>query len=150
MAKRKSRTSDNGNVMDLIVGFGNVNIGDKTARIGITVDRGNLSVSQADQSLCGRRLTGTLIAQPDGDAPGQETFPGMDSGNTELNGSFDVKGFNVTAKNISFGLTFSLKDLEMELLGHFAKRNGRLNITEVAELPDEENENGESNSDGEG
>lgn len=144
MAKKKTESNGATLALDLIVSFGNVSIGDKTARIGVAVDRSSLTVSNADKSLCGRRLTGKIVSQPAGDAPGQETLPGFESGNTDLATSFDVKSFSVTPKNIAFGLTFSLRDLDIGLLGNFAKRNGRLQVSEITDLPEDEEGGGDS------
>lgn len=51
-------------VQKIPVEFGSVSIGDQAASIGITIDRHNLTVSRADELLCGRRLTGKIESKP--------------------------------------------------------------------------------------
>jgi len=130
------------NVLELPVVFSNVNIGDKTCRLGISISRGNITPTQADKRLCGKRLTGTIFAAPDGVSTtnGQQALPGAD-GDLEMAGIFDVKGFTVSTKSIGAGLTFALASIDIETLAHFAKREGRIVITGVQELEaDEEDE----------
>lgn len=128
-------------VIDVPVSFGGVSIGDKTARLGVSVDRNDLTLAQADKNLCGRRLTGTVVAKPPGDNADQGALPGLED-DTTLQGVFDVKRFGVDESAISFGLTFAVKGLDVASLAHFAKRNGRFQVFEVEAIPDEANEEG--------
>ncbi len=121
-------------VLDLPVAFGNVSIGDKTARIGVTVDRSSLSVSQADKHLCEHRLTGRIVSKPQGDHPDQAALPGMEF-ETALAGVFDVKGFSVSKDNLGFGLTFAIASIDVANLAHFAKRAGRVVVEDVEAIP---------------
>lgn len=127
-------------VLDLPVAFSNVTIGDETARVGITIDRKDLPLGKADQNLCGRRLTGRIIARLGGSSAGpagsdQQSLPGADD-DPVVEGTFDVKSFNVKKKVITAGLTFSLDNLDVAELGRFAKRNGKFTVTAVDSLPD--------------
>lgn len=124
--------------MELPVHFSNVSIGDTTCRIGVGISRGNITVAQADASMCGRRLTGKLIAQKNGDAPGQAALPGIPD--PELEGIFDVKGFSVTTKRLSIGLTFALAGMDLATLAGLAKRDGRLIINKVEDLDSDDEE----------
>lgn len=126
-------------ILELPVAFGNVNIGDATASVKISISRNNLKPAAADKHLCGMRLSGTIYAAPSGVSTGngQKALPGAD-GDEEIAGIFDVKGFTVTPKKISAGLTFSLKDLDIGTLSHFAKRDGRMVINGVQKIEDEE------------
>lgn len=133
MAKKKAPSS----VLELPVSFGNVSIGDKTARIGVTVDRSNITVKKADDSICEKRLTGQIIAKPNGEAPDQGRLQGMERlGDSELDATFDVKGFSVTKDALSFGLTFLLGSVDVAELASFAKREGRLIIEDAEEIPE--------------
>lgn len=132
MAKSRKETSA---VLDIPVAFGNVSIGDKTARIGITVDRSSLSVSQADKNLCEKRLSGRIVSKPAGDAPDQASFPGMEF-TTALEGVFDVKGFSVSKDSLGFGLTFAIASVDVSSLAHFAKRAGNLVVADVSAIPE--------------
>lgn len=142
MAKTKTRKKApaRGNIasggFSIAVAFGNVNIGDKTCRLGFTVPRDVLSIGMADDSLCDRRLTGRIVARSTGGSD-QQSLPGVDA-DTTITGTFDVKGFSVTRKTISAGLTFALASIDVESLAHFAKRSGQVIITEVADLPTED------------
>lgn len=119
MVRRKEADS----VLDLPVTFGNISIGDKTARVGVTVMREQLSLSQADRNLCERRLNGKIISRPAGDNPDQASLPGM-AFETTLEGVFDVKGFSVSKEALGFGLTFAIAEIDVSNLAHFAKRGG--------------------------
>lgn len=131
-------------VLDLAVSYGNVNIGDKTARIGITVARSVLKVTVADKQLCEKRLAGCMVAKRGN--PDQPTFNGMED-DLELTVMFDVKGFNVSADHISFGLTFALKSVDVQTLAQFAKREGQLIITSIEAIPEDEDDGGEGEDD---
>src|SRR5262245_62146532 len=91
-------------LMELPVQYGNVNIGDKTARIGCNVKRPTLTPTIADKNLCDKRLTAKILARTSGGAD-QESIPGMDQ-DVNVEAVFDCKGFGVSKKAISFGLTF--------------------------------------------
>jgi hypothetical protein len=121
-------------VLDLPVGFGNVSIGDETARIGIRVERKFLSLKKADENLCGRRLWGKIVARSSGQAE-QDSIPGMDGQDSEVQATFDVKGFGVSKKSVSFGLTFALESVDVQTLSLFAKRSGKLVVTGVEDMP---------------
>lgn len=120
--------------LELPVVYGVVSFGDKTARIGLTVHRGNLTVTQADKLLVGRRLTCTILARSTGHA-GQESLPGFEEADPVISGIADVKGIGVGPKNISFGLTFALDGLDNATLSHFSKREGVFTVTEIADIP---------------
>jgi len=143
----KKRTNPPTNVLEFPVAFGGVSIGDKTCRIGISVDRSQLSVDQADDHLCEKRLTGSIISRPQGDLPDQGTLPGM-AFQSVLRGVFDVKGFSVSADAISFGLTFAIASIDIEKLAHFAKRAGRVVVEEEESIP-EAGANGDDEDDDE-
>lgn len=128
--------------LEIPVAFGNLNVGDKTARLGITISRGNMTPSKADKTLCGRRLSGKIVAVPEGVQAENEPLPGME-GDIEVKGIFDVKGFGVTSKHITAGLTFAIKGMDVAELAHFAKREGRVVVDKIEEI-DEEEESEES------
>lgn len=124
-------------VLDVAVNFGDVSIGDGTARIGVPIDRSLLNIDAADELLCGRRLDGRLLVIPPGDASNQTYIDPELSGELrhELTSTFDVKRFSVSPKNIAAGLTFSLQEVEVSELSHFAKRGGRLVVAGIEEIP---------------
>lgn len=128
-------------VLDVPVAFGNVSIGDGTARLTMTIDRASMNIDAADEALCGRRLTGTVWLTQDGEDKGQQMLG--DDMRRSVDGVFDVKGFRVTPKAISTGLTFSLRDVDVEELSHFAKKTGRFSVTGVTSLEIEDEEESE-------
>lgn len=139
MAKRKEKE------LDLPCSFGGVSIGDKTARIGVSIDRSSMELEQADSTLCARRLTATLVSKPAGENPDQLTLDGVDADPTLEKVSVDVKGFGVSTDHLTFGITFNRKDLDLETLANFAKRSGRVTIHNVAAIPESE-ANGDEHS----
>jgi hypothetical protein len=138
MAKKKPHFPDNP-TLTLGVAYGDVSIGDKTARISIKVDRDTLSIIQADKNLCDKRLTGSIVRRPKGESNGQGRLDGMeDYGIETLKGIFDVKGFSVTKKHVAFGLTFAIASVDIGQLASFAKRSGELVINSSESIPDED------------
>lgn len=132
--------------LELPVSFGGVSIGDRTARLGVSLDRNvvTLDVMKADQSLCGCRLTGKIVARSGEVAGEQDPLPGLDAGDTVLDATFDVKQLSITPASISFGLTFAIKGLDVGELAHFAKRSGKLIVYEVSEIPTERGDEDDS------
>ena len=63
---RRSAGTPAADPVEIAVGYGNVNFGDKTARLGITFGRGAMSIAQLDRTLVGRRLTVNILARAGG------------------------------------------------------------------------------------
>ena len=127
-------------ILELPVTFGNLSIGETTARLGIRVSRGNLTVSKADKHLCCKRLSCTIIARSNGAQADQESLPGIDAGDEEINAVCDVKGYSVGGKTISLGLTLMLSMVSIEKLSHFPKREGRVLIESAVEIEPEDDD----------
>lgn len=146
MAKATKRGGRSGAavILDLPVHFGNVNVGDATASVGVGVAREALPIGTADKQLVGRRLVGTIIGQPAGSGPDQGALKGMND-EIALTGTFDVKRIGVSRKKITCGLTFSLGDINVSELARFAKRAGHLKIESSAAIPEKEAEDEEEN-----
>jgi hypothetical protein len=125
MAKRKQKPESNG----LAVSFGNVSAGDKTCRIGCSVDRGTLKLTDADKNLCEKRLAVVCIVRPPGENEDQGRLDGMErEGIHEVQAVADVKSFSATKDTITFGLTFALASVDIGELVKLAKRSGKLRI----------------------
>lgn len=120
------------------VEFGGVGIGDATARLGLKFDIKVMSVKVANELLCGTRLTIKAVLGRPGDEAGQAMIPWTEDAAHEIEASVDVKRFSVSPKNITAGLTFQVKGLDVESLSHFAKRSGKLHILDVQEIPEDE------------
>lgn len=123
-------------VLELPVAYSNVSIGEKTCRVGIHISRGNLTLAQADKFFCDKRLVGRILARRSGSAS-QESLPSMEDEDYELPGAFDVKGYSVSAKAFSCGLTFMKESIDVETLANFAKREGVFTVTETGTIPAE-------------
>ena len=128
MAKKKSMA-----ILDVSVSFGGVSIGDTTAKVSFTVDRGSFDLEAADRFLCGKRLTGRLVVVRGNEDPDQEPLPGMEDDKFELASVFDCKGFRATPKAIASGAVFLLESIDVSVLGHIAKKSGRLIVASVEE-----------------
>lgn len=133
MSKKRSNT--NGDILDLVVNFGQMGAGDKTARLGIVVSRDKLSVPKAEKQFCEKRLTCVLVMASDGAHPDQGSLGGIND-EMELKAVFDVKSIRFTADEISFGLTGALGSLDVGKLAKFAKKQGRLIVNEVSDIPE--------------
>jgi hypothetical protein len=131
----KKKPAPNGDVLDLIVQFGNMNAGDKSARIGVTISRDKLSVPKAEKQFCEKRLACCLVMAEDGASPEQGSLGGIVD-DVELEAVFDVKSIRFSSDEISFGLTGALGSLDVGLLAKFAKKQGRLIVNEVSEIPE--------------
>lgn len=121
--------------LNLPVSFAGVSIGEGTARVGCKAPRDLLTLVRADEILCGHRLIGRIVQCKSNEAANQTAF--LDGTKHEIPGSFDVKGFRVTPDDICFGLTFSLRDVKVEELPHFAKKSGRLIVEMVTAIPED-------------
>lgn len=119
--------------VQLPVDFAGVSIGDGTCRVGIRIPRGEMKLSKADQMLCGRRLTGRIVLTPNGESANQMyMFKGLKH---EIAGTFDIKGYSVRPDWISCGLTFAMSEIDPRELASFAKRQGRLLVQGVTDIP---------------
>ena len=132
MAKKK----DDG-ILEIPVTFAGLSVGDKTCRLGMSASRENLKLAVADKNLCDKRLTVRLLARSNKAAADQASIPGLDN-DTTIDAVIDVKGFRVSAKEISFGGTFMLESVDVETLAHFPRRDGRLSISGTDTIPDDE------------
>jgi hypothetical protein len=121
-------------VLEVPVTYGDVSIGAETCRIGITVDRTKLTISSADRNLCGKLLTGTILARAGGAQAEQGSLPDMDA-DVSLAATFNVKGFGVKRKAITAGLTFAIASIDVEKLSQFAGRQGVFTVDEIADIP---------------
>jgi len=123
-------------VMEIPCEFGGVSLGDATCRLGIRITRDSLSLTKADQYLCGRRIGGTIVLSGrKTDSPGQKK---MFDSSLSIRGVFDVKRIGVSPGEISCGLTFSKADVDVATLSNFAKGQGVIRIANVEALPTDE------------
>lgn len=131
MAKKKATKE----VLNVAAHFANVSIGDQVASIGVKIERSSLTVEKADEVLCGRRLAASVLVLPTGEDVSQKTA--FDKGDRhEIEGTFDVKSFRVSPKNITATLAFALNEIEPSELGHVAQKSGRLIVNGLESLPE--------------
>lgn len=131
-------------VLNVPCSFGTVGFGKDTARIGIKVAREQLGLDQADELLCGMRLTGKLTA--DKSDPDQMQLPGMEGSHDSVAGTFDVKSISLKPDEIGFGATFSVASVDQHALIALRSRTGRIVISSAEELPDD-HDSGSSDAD---
>ncbi|HVK07665.1 MAG TPA: hypothetical protein VM597_02695 [Gemmataceae bacterium] len=132
MPPKKAPTS----LYEIPVAYGNVNVGDLTARLAVHIDRKQMTLGQADK-LCGKRLVGRITAQAGNDNPEQDALPGAES-ETEMAGVFDVKSMGFNPKSLSTGLSFSIASIDLPTLCTFAKRAGKMFVEAVEDIPADE------------
>jgi hypothetical protein len=135
MARKKT---EDGGLFNLPCSYGNVSIGDKTCNVRASISRGALKLAEADKNLCEHRLVGKIVAKPAGWTADQSGLPGMGDHDIEMSGCFDVKGLNVKSDSIGIGLTFNIKEVDVSMLAQFAKRDGRIVIDSISEIPEGE------------
>lgn len=98
-------------------------------------DRATMTLEQADDVFCGKRLEGICVAGTREDAEGQQQFDGMEGEHApHVSGVFDSKRFAATPKAFSAGLTFALETIEVGDLAELAKRKGTLKVTVLGVL----------------
>jgi ribosome modulation factor len=122
---------------EISVEFGNVSIGDQTARLGIKIAREHLSLTDADRIFCGRRIWG-LVGLGTPDNPNQPRLPGMEDAQIVIEGAFETKQVGVRPNEYSLGLNFALKEIDVSELAKFAKRAGTVTVVSVKDLEHED------------
>ena len=123
----------------IAVKFGGVSIGEETARLGIRISRADVALERADEMLCGRRITGKVrVASVSGEGADQKALAGMEDAIVEIASVFDIKRLGVSPKEFSAGLQFSLAEIDVSVLAHFAKREGWLIAEKVLVLDEVE------------
>ena len=106
-----------------------------------------MTPSQADKSLCGKRIAGRIISRPPDEDPDQGHLDGMDQVET-LDGTFDIKSFNTKRKTITFGLSFQIGSIDIGTLAKFAKRHGSFLVDSIDALPEKTRGRPKKNSNG--
>lgn len=120
------------------VEFGGVSIGKATARLAINIARSNLSLESADELFVGHRLTCRISLDREGEKNGQKSL--LKDANHRIDAICDTKRIGANADTISTGLVFSLADVDIAELAKFSKGQGKLTVSNVAEIPAEEKE----------
>lgn len=132
--KRPPRSSAT-NLLSVPCQFGNVNVGDETARLTLKIDRRHLNVEAASELLCGKRLACRMVLGSYAEADGQSRF--IEDMDTHVEATVDAKGFAVKLKHIGTGLSLALDSIDVADLLPFAKRAGRLIVLTAEALADD-------------
>lgn len=126
----------NSSTIDLPVEFGGFSYGgNETCRIGIKIDRNVCNINMADESFCGRRLTGKLVLGYHDDQPGQRIL--FEDGQC-VDGVFDAKQISLTPELVKFGATFNEASIPSDVLMSFAKQKGRMLVESIEDIPEDE------------
>lgn len=130
----KSKTEESNHGGSYPVAFAGVTIGEGVARVGVRMDRGEMGLLAADKMFCGRRITGSvkLTKNSDSETP---VFEAMRDKDFVVSSTFDVKRLGLNASFYSFGLAFSLQEINIGDLALFAKKTGLLLIDSVEDIP---------------
>jgi hypothetical protein len=137
--KKKPKDEEEKHPRKFLVKFGDVSIGEETSRVGLTISREFCNVVAADEIFVGHRLTGCITLSKKQDATDEKQETLLDT-EYAVSGSFDVTRVGITRKNITTGITFSLNDIDVSDLSHFANKTGYLIVDGVGELPLQEKE----------
>lgn len=131
----------------LEVEFGGYSSGLLACKIGVKCSRSSMSLEQADEMLCGKRLNVTLAINTKGDDARQKRIKTDSGGVVEVEGVCDVKSFRVGPNGYSFGLTFNRENVDGRLLQDFPKASGQMHIDGVEDIPEEKSDDEDSEDD---
>lgn len=119
--------------LNVLCKLNKVSIGDQTANLSLKIPRSDaLTLDIADEYLCGRRLTGRVVTVREDEDARQTNF--LEGERHAVAAVFDVKSFRVSPKQISCGLTFALKEIDVTELAQLANQTARLLVEEVGLL----------------
>lgn len=121
------------------VKFGSVNTGKDHVRIGVELDRGKISLEQAEDNFLGYRLT-VLLTCPPQSAQNSPPLPGMEDADRQFEGVADAKGYSAKRGTFKSGLTFAISSIDAAHLLPFSQREGWLEITNAVEIPDDDDD----------
>lgn len=146
----KTRRADSPKVkdeLDIPVVFGNLGVGEDTARLGLKVNRAKCTIKQAENYLCGARCEIKIKVDPnaDNDTPGQTTFDGIEG--EALESVVDIKRYSAGPKGFTAGMTFNMAEIDVSQLAKFAGHSGRLVACRVGDAGIDDDESDEHGSD---
>jgi len=142
MSKSKTQSPKTTSMAKIRVAFGGVSIGEATAKVSFAAERPGFTPEDAEQFLCGKRLMGRLVVTSVDVSVDQQQLPGIEV-NHEIAATFDCKGYRATPKKITSGAVLNLDSINIESLGHFAKKSGFVIVESAEDAPTSEEESGE-------
>lgn len=134
-----SRRRSSGDVpLEVPAKFGSVSLGNGMASVRIQIPRHTITLKQAGESFCKRRLVGRMACFPAGDDPGQIYLEGdgFETLKHHVTNVFDVTEFTTTPNVVKCTLKFGLAEVNVLELAHFSGAQGAISISEIEEIPD--------------
>ena len=106
--------------LNVAVQFRGVSLGMEKARLGLRFQRAHLTIAQAEKFLCGARLRLTAILESDGQG---ELLP---NARLKIESVADSQRYSAGPNDLSAGLTFNRKDVDLTALCAFMGKSGTL------------------------
>ncbi len=121
----------------------NVSIGDQTARLGVKIPQVADAAQAADilRVFCGARLD-VKIAEDQGD---QQSIAGLEP--KPIVAHADCKNVSVSPKAVSFGLTFSIDEIDTREMGGFAQKRAVLQVTRTGNAKHKDDDSDDEQND---
>lgn len=119
MAKNESRKFE--------VEFGTVSFGKETARLGIRFARGEMTLNQAVDLLCGARLRLDMRVTDGNNPLLPDALPNLKS-------IADSKHLGVTMRDFTVGLAFSRAEIDANTLCNFANSKGVVKADRIGNI----------------
>lgn len=134
------------------VSFGNCNVGDETANLGVKIDRtsGGPTLDDMESYFCGKQIVCRIVRG--GPPADQKQIPGTEDAYDEIEGTAKVKGFSVRTKAFSLGLAYDLGQGDRVCpagLSKFARKKGFLEVESavmIADGPEEDDDEEDDDS----
>jgi hypothetical protein len=111
-------------------------------RLGVSIAKDDLSLDDAYEHLCNRRIVATLLGRPEGAGAAQPGFFGED-GDTTISSRFEIGSLSFDGARLKFSLSFDSPVRSLEDFGHVAGRKGMLTVQsseKLRHIPPEEPE----------
>ena len=91
-----------------------------------------MTLETASEFLCGRRLSGNVVAiRPSKEDPDQQTM--FDESHT-IAGSFDITQFSCKLTEFTGSISFARAEIGDEI-NYFASKRGQLRVTDTGDIP---------------
>jgi hypothetical protein len=125
--------------------FKGIGIGKEKLRIGVNVGRDQIDLDKADELFCGSQLQVRVDCDPNRnkDVDGQQT---MEGSTITLDGVANVLGYGVKTDHYSISLQFTIGAIELNEIGKFANRKGKLFCSRIGDAPTSGGDDGEGDA----
>ena len=128
MAKKKGKDG----MTRLPVDYSNVSVGKERVRIGVKINRCDLTLARADALFCNAQLDATLKCDPNSkrDVEGQQTFEGL---TLTVAMVAETKKYSVGAAVIGVSLSAPKTAIDIAELSKFAAVKGMMECTRIGD-----------------